>query len=136
MIKPIKTLTLLILISLVGAGCSESKDDSAPTQEQNEETPPSYEGNWEGTFSGDDSGTWEMVVDENGDFEGFLFSDNSQSNYPLEGSIDKDGVFSAVIHIGTTLLDFSGQGTDGTSASGNWSNPDQLIKGSWTGTKK
>lgn len=95
-----------------------------------------YMGDWEGSYTGGDNGTWTMTADKDGKFTGQLYSNNAQTSYPLNGSVDKNGVFNADIVLGTDTIDFKGQGADGKTASGTWSNERIMINGTWTGSKK
>lgn len=129
MITKFKHLFALFIVITAAISCSE---DTTPVVEED----PTHEamGDWEGTFSGGDNGTWKMIVDKDGLFEGEVYSNNGQSYHPLSGSIDENGAMTAEIDINGTILDFSGQ-QSGTQASGTWGNASINITGTWTGAK-
>lgn len=130
-----KLIVAMSFIVFAATSCSEDE----PTV--NNPNPPvvqdhAYKGNWEGNFTGGDNGTWTMEVDKDGDFTGSAYSNNAQTYYDINGSIDSVGVLTAVIIVSGTELDFIGQGINGDSASGTWGNPTAGIEGDWTGAKK
>lgn len=135
--KQIKLLTTLTLLLFMVTSCSKD-DDPAPTTTNPDPvvTNHAYMGTWSGTFEGDDNGTWDMEVDKDGKFTGTAFSNGGQSTLPMTGSIDDKGVLTAEIDVNGTILDFTGQGVDGKTASGTWNNPDAMISGTWSGSIK
>jgi hypothetical protein len=134
MINKVLKLTLFIFVSaLFMASCQEDEPAADP---QPVDTSNPYMGDWEGTFEGDDNGTWNIVVDKEGDFTGQLFSENAQSNHPMNGSFAEDGTLTATIDVDGVIIDFTGKGTNGNTASGTWSNPAFMISGTWSGNKK
>lgn len=135
--KQIKLLATLTLLLFMVTSCSKEDDPVVTTPDPTPQpTEHAYKGDWSGTFEGDDNGTWEMTVDKDGKFTGNAFSNNGQSSLPMTGSIDDKGVFTAEIDVNGVILDFTGQGVDGKTASGTWHNPDANISGTWSGAKK
>ena len=111
-------------------GCS---DEETPVVQ--EETNHQAMGVWVGSFTGGDSGNWELTVDKDGLFSGEVYSNNGQAFHPITGEIDENGVMTAIIDVSGVILDFTGQQT-GSNASGTWGNPSINLTGTWTGTKK
>lgn len=130
-----KTIKMLALLMTSIVGVTTSCKDEASTTPTPQITNHAYMGTWQGTFSGDDSGTWDMVADKDGKFMGEMYSENSKQSYPLTGSIDNNGKFDALIIVSGDTINFDGQGSGGTSASGTWENPSYMISGTWVGAK-
>lgn len=129
------TRNSFIIIALTACflfSCKEEADNTVPQVQKKDHA---YKGNWHGTFEGDDSGTWEMLADSLGKFQGEMYSNNSKQSYPLTGSIDDNGKFDALIIVGGDTINFDGQGSGGTTASGTWENPVIMIDGTWMGAK-
>lgn len=124
---------IVLLMVITAVGCSKDSEPT-PTPVVQDTNHPAM-GDWAGTFSGGDHGTWEMAVDKDGKFSGDVFSENGQTSYPLTGAIDDNGIMTAVIDINGVTLDFTGK-QSGDQASGEWGNPSLNITGTWTGTKK
>ncbi len=95
-----------------------------------------YQGNWIGTYSGDDTGTWNVTIDGNGNIQGRAVSD-SLPNYPfnLTGTLSENGNFEAQAPVFFGTVGFEGQLT-ASSATGNWFNISAGLQGMWTGEKK
>lgn len=127
----IKSLAFLLFITLFTFSCSEE------TPKTPENTDSKYKGDWSGTFQGDDDGTWQIAVDKDGKLSGSLFSQNVQTNYPIDsGTISSTGVFNAYITINGVHIDFDGNANSEDSASGTWGNPALMITGTRSGSKK
>ena len=127
--------TLTIAVSTLLFSC---KKEEAPVQNtnNNNNNTNAYAGNWEGTFSGDDNGTWTVVIDSKGDLSGSLNSANAPGNpFAIEGKISSTGVFDAYAVVMGDSVDFDGQANDSLAA-GTWSNVPQGVSGTWTGSKK
>ncbi|MCB9246758.1 MAG: hypothetical protein H6606_10055 [Flavobacteriales bacterium] len=131
--KKLRLFSLLLLFSVSFVAC---KDDSEPVDNEPVVTNHAYMGDWEGTFTGGDSGTWTCTIDKDGKLEGQMFSNNGQAYYGVTGSVDDNGKFDATIDVNGVIIDFDGQGVDGKTASGTWSNAQVMISGTWTGAKK
>jgi hypothetical protein len=127
-----KLIMGMLALTLGATSCSTSDDDVKPIDEINAHL---YMGSWNGTFSGDDDGTWTIEADSIGVFTGVLTSNQSGSDYDIQGSVDASGTFTAIILVNADTIDFTGQGKDGNSASGTWKNPGLFVEGTWEGTK-
>jgi hypothetical protein len=124
------SLLALFLVSTVIYSCK--KDDDTPPA--NTDSP--YKGSWEGTFSGDDNGTWTAVIGASGAITGELVSGNLPGTpFPIAGTINGTGAFDAhAVVMGDTVV-FIGQASNSTTAAGNWQNLDQSMSGTWAGSK-
>lgn len=65
LLKGAKTFTILLLI----ASCNS--DDNTPIKE--EDFYNNIKGEWEGTYSGGDSGNWNGYISETGNFSGTVY---------------------------------------------------------------
>lgn len=93
-----------------------------------------FQGEWSGTFSGDDNGTWTASINSNGDVSGTSYSTIFNDNYSLEGSVSSSGQFQATIGTTSGGAVFTGQ-FNGNSGSGMWVNTGAMMSGSWSGNK-
>ena len=94
-----------------------------------------FAGTWNGTYEGDDTGTWVIVYSENGEFvSGSTYSNNlNQTIQTISGSVTADGVTNSVSANGSTA---TGQIT-GENIVGTWINPNQgNINGTYTGSRE
>ncbi|HUL69555.1 MAG TPA: hypothetical protein VLT17_04865 [Gemmatimonadales bacterium] len=84
-----------------------------------------------GTYSGDDSGTWSFVV-SNGTLHGQAQSDvEGVAAIPLDGTVNSQGHVTIYAPGSTTVVLATGDVT-GTSASGDWTDPESGDTGTWT----
>ena len=131
MTNQIKLLSIVLLGMFALVGCTQEEDPVV------EDPKSAYMGTWEGTFSGDDSGTWTMLVDQEGAFSGTVYASGGQNPYPLTGTVDDTGAMEAYIDINGSILDFDGQvAPDKVTASGTWGNPALKLTGTWEGSKQ
>lgn len=95
-------------------------------------------GNYSGTFSGGDSGTWRLTIDKTGHADGTITSTNYKKTTPLYGAHEldnsihlQDGLDSSTYYKGR-LDPRSG------SVSGSWKNPNPHIDttGSFSGSRQ
>lgn len=92
-----------------------------------------YAGDWSGTFTGDDTGTFDVTINANGTITGSGYSNSYSETFSLSGSINSNGQFSA----GSTSTGASFTGTvSGNSMSGNWNNTNTGDSGTFSGTKQ
>jgi hypothetical protein len=123
-----KILFYLLTLCLLIIASSCSKDDN--------ETPDSpFKGEWNGVFSGDDTGSWEATISANGTIIATTFSEEF-GNYTAEGKISADGDVSLTFGSVSTGATFTGTFSE-TSAQGKWVNNsgyDDII-GKWRGFK-
>ena len=127
-----KTLTLLFFVtlsSLYVTTTSCSKDDDKDAIEVDE----AIVGAWQGTYSGDDSGTFQMTINAQGKISGSATSTNTGETFTLTGSVkNSDGGFSA----GSTSNGATFTGTvAGTSMNGTWESSQYGTSGTFTGSK-
>jgi len=122
-----KLLLLLTLITFTFQSCSGSDDDSV------EETVASpYEGSWSGTFTGDDTGTWTIIIAADNSTTSRTFSNNANATVLGTGSVTASGKVKGISGNGATT---NGQIT-GTTVSGFWANTAQNIGGEFSGQKE
>jgi len=95
-----------------------------------------YQGNWKGTYTGADNGTWNATVGNDGKFTGTATSAMAP-NFPfaITGTVSNDGKLSATYGYLNYTATFKGQLT-GESASGTWAVDSAGIAGTWTGTRQ
>ncbi|WP_277632641.1 hypothetical protein [Avrilella dinanensis] len=95
-----------------------------------------FQGNWSGTFSGDDEGIWRVTIDENGVATGVLESNTAFAPFDLEGQVSANGEVSAEYYDagGQLAGQLSGIMT-ATTVSGNWSSGWGPM-GTWSGNKE
>ncbi|WP_127137074.1 hypothetical protein [Flagellimonas oceanensis] len=119
-------IVYFILVLIVGISCSNNDDgDSRPID---------FAGNWSGTFTGGDNGTWNAIIDASGTVEGEAYSNNLQQSLPLNGSVDTSGDFRATVGTATNGATFEGAFAS-DQGSGTWENSTDQVSGTWTGSK-
>lgn len=92
-----------------------------------------FAGTWTGTFTGNDSGTWTVYINDKGTVSGGGTSVVANGPFIISGKINNTG--NMVATFGTSSLDGTFNGTmSGTQATGTWFNGNYL--GTWTGTKQ
>lgn len=134
-----KSLTSIAFLPLAIFSLSCSQDDSSKSIEQPSNPYLKYKGDWQGTFSGGDSGTWEATVNDKGSIVGKVKSNALPlTNFTLEGKVSEDGNVSInYIYVGSKIGEFTGIMTS-SSSNGNWFSNSSAgnWKGTWSGTKK
>ena len=120
-------ITLLFLTTLLVSCSSDNSDDNNPQELV-------FAGEWSGTFSGDDSGTWNATIGTSGTVNGEAFSSAAQQIFPLTGTITNEGEFRATAGTAENGATFSGTFTV-DSSSGTWENAANQISGTWTGSR-
>ncbi len=109
---------MLLLVSI--SACKKSGDNA-------------FQGTWTGTFTGNDSGSWTVYVNDNGTVTGLGNSTVAATSFTIEGRINNAG--NLVATFGTSSLDGTFNGTmSGRQCSGTWSNGN--YQGPWSGTKQ
>ncbi len=93
-----------------------------------------FAGTWSGTFAGDDTGSWVMVISANGDLvSGSFYSNNVNATVlVISGTLTPNGYLTTINEIGGTN---EGQIT-GETISGTWVNASAGISGTWTGSRE
>ena len=119
------TVFSILFFSLMA--CSGGDDDNYTNGSD-------YQGNWSGTFSGDDNGTWTATINSVGEVNGIALSTTFSDTYTLEGSVSASGQFQATFGTSSAGGLFTGQ-LNATSGSGTWVNEAAMMSGSWSGAK-
>ena len=119
-LKSFVTFTLLLLTFL--SSCSK-KDDLISN---------SFEGEWSGTYNGNDYGTWTVSVSNDGTVTGNTYSDLLKMSFTINGRVNNAGELLATFGKSSSDGTFSGT-LSGSKSSGKWTN--DSYSGSWTGTK-
>ncbi len=123
--KNLKKVLLLLMLSLTVIACSD--DDSAAEA-------VIFAGSWSGTFTGGDSGTWEITVTNSGMVNGEAFSNNAQVFLTVTGNVDTSGEFRATAGSAENGATFTGTFTE-NSGTGTWENTAEDISGTWQGAR-
>lgn len=123
MLKKLTVLSLMLTL-VIFTSCKEDN----PYEE--------YEGNWSGTYTGEDTGVWSVNINTEGAISGSFESDSIQ-DFPinLTGNVSESGSFNASRIIAGVTIEFIGQLT-GSKGNGTWNNQQQEISGTWSGSKK
>jgi hypothetical protein len=118
-----KRILAFILLSFALISCSD-------------EPYAKYEGVWEGSFSGSESGSWRFVVESDGNIRGVARAEsvNNQS-FSINGLITEDGEVSLEANVLNSGLFFDAFATE-NSLSGSWSSGNAGFAGTWEGTKR
>lgn len=83
-----------------------------------------------GSYTGDDQGLWNFVVDGN-KILGQAISSLSGTNLPLDGSISGGNI---TVHFPGTQQVLATGSRNGSSVSGTWNDPNSSDQGTWTGS--
>jgi hypothetical protein len=122
---------LLLLSALLIFACSSDDSDN---DNDNNNNSSQFEGEWSGTFSGGDNGTWTAAINSNGDVSGTAHSTTFSDTYDLEGYVSASGQFQATFGTSSVGGEFIGQ-LNGNSGSGTWVNTGAELSGTWSGNK-
>ena len=126
---------LVVMISTVAfiTGCQQSNGGKSSKTEIAAE----YIGSYEGTFSGDISGTWKMSSDKFGSLaENF---NDSSTDYPASGKLESNGNLSGEMDVTAYNMKIAFTGTVDKSTgkvNGTWENATINKRGTFTGSKK
>ena len=85
-----------------------------------------------GTFSGNDSGTWNAEIFSNGNINAELFSSIYNNSFSANGVVDNSGNVNLTFGSTSTGAVFTGQFSN-SSASGTWTNESLSYYGTWSG---
>lgn len=121
------TIKSVIILFSILAFTACSSDDSGDVMVE-------FAGTWSGTFSGGDSGTWQISVTNNGTANGEVFSNNLGGFLSVSGSVDTSGDFRATAGSAENGATFSGTFVE-NSSSGTWENNAADISGTWQGSR-
>lgn len=109
---------LLLATTLAIFGCSKDENTTINTN---------FQGNWEGTYTGDDYGTWKCTINSDGNATGSGYSQKYSGSFQAVGTCDNTGKIT--LGVSSTGGTFTGQIT-GTNISGTW----KTTQSSWAGT--
>lgn len=126
--KTIKFFTAILILFFV-LSCSSDDDND------NQTLSAEIVGDWSGTFSGGDVGTWNINVSESEVVTGSGFSTTFQENYTFEGNVSLNGQLNATVGTSSTGAIFIGVLNTNGNGSGTWNNSDADLSGSWEGNK-
>lgn len=125
-------LLFTAVCSLTIVSCSE--DDQDVVQNPYEV----FAGTWQGTFSGDDHGTWTANINNQGEVSGTVHSEGYDITFTLSGTVNELGVLEAHYNYQSSGLmpggNFNGTLTSNTG-NGQWDSPNDAMNGTWEGTK-
>lgn len=123
-------ITVFLILGLLSLVSCDSDDNTTVNPYAQ------FQGNWSGTFSGDDEGIWRVTIDENGVATGTLESNTMFAPFDLEGQVSANGEVSAEYYDagGQLAGQLSGIMTE-TTVSGNWSSGWGPM-GTWSGNKE
>src|SRR5690554_6969071 len=85
-------VTALIAISTSFISCSKDSDDDNGGDDTS-----AFAGVWSGTFTGDDTGTFQVNINSKGSITGNLVSTLTGETATISGTVSSDGDFSASI---------------------------------------
>ncbi len=105
----------------------------ACSSDDGDETPSEFQGNWNGTFEGDDTGTWVMNIDSEGEITGDVVSD-LDGTFTVRGAVQDNGTASATAGTVSSGAIFSGT-FNGDNVSGTWQNVSEGDSGIWSGSR-
>ena len=126
-------IVLMLPFFSISTSCS-SDDETNHSQHQNPFQ--KFQGNWVGTYIGEDEGEWQATFDTSGNATGTINRTNSTSKYTLTGTVDKDGVISMTYLYNNQAMGTMNGTMNATNGSGTWNNTIQNFKGTWTGVKQ
>ncbi len=125
-----KKILMLLMLSICLAGCSSDDDNQ-------EETTNSFAGSWAGTYTGGDEGTWNIVIDMQGNATGTAYSTMNNISFNINGAVSSTGDLIATIGNTSIGSAFTGQLND-NYGNGDWVNTftDPDLTGTWMGSKQ
>ena len=120
-----KFLFFLTIITFTFYSCTS--DDEDPTISP-------FAGTWSGTYDGDDSGTWILVISDSGKLvKGSSFSNNAQATTGTAATtVAADGSVKSTSSNGT----WSTSQIVGNSLTGTWYNPSNKLRGTHEGSRE
>lgn len=118
---------ILVLVMILAFSCS-SDDDSVSND---------FAGQWAGTYSGDDNGTWRVNVTSTGIVSGVTTKDNGVE-FEVIGSVDNNGSLTAALGSTDSGSEFVGVLDREGNCSGTWTNVSVTPNyfGSWVGSRQ
>lgn len=129
--KHFLTICLFSALTFGFVSCNSKDDDT--TQEIKIDN---YVGNWSGTFSGEETGTWTMKVQETGKITGeVIYNSNNIMDLEIRGRVSENGTVNTTTHYGNMNIGTFNGTMKGNSASGIWVDNDDDTEGTWKGSK-
>ena len=125
-----KAFCLLVSVLAFWVVISCSGDDNGGSDSGNVSA---YAGQWNGTYSGGDSGTFSVTISNSGGVSGIGYSAIHNVNFVLNGAVNSDGSFNAGDV--STGAAFNGM-IEEDAVSGNWTNANLGISGTFVGQRE
>lgn len=122
---------VVILTAVFMLSCSSDDDNSTNSTA----IPTEIVGNWSGTFSGDDNGSWNINVSTTGIVSGSGYSTTFLESYVFDGTVNSSGSITATVGTADTGATFVGVLNTNGTCSGTWDNQDLVMNGTWQGSK-
>jgi len=94
-----------------------------------------FAGRYQGTFSGEDSGTFDVDLDCNGDIEGFGVSTVFDEDFDIVGTATTSGEVTLTTGGTSSLSTFHGTVASDGHVSGEWSNSFEGTSGTFQGSR-
>jgi hypothetical protein len=94
-----------------------------------------FAGQYTGTFSGDDYGTFSVTVDSQGNISGTAWSNRYEEQYSISGTISSSGQIYMVAGNVDTGATFQGSADSSGNMQGTWEDPYYGNSGVFSGTK-
>lgn len=95
-----------------------------------------HEGTWTGTYFGEDYGTWNVTINNEGVVNGVARSDSfPKFPFSIVGTVNTNGDFEASGDVFMGKVDFTGVLNE-NHAYGDWVNDSSWVRGMWAGTKR
>ena len=94
-----------------------------------------FAGQYTGTFSGDDYGTFSIAVDSQGNISGTAWSNKYQEQYYISGTISSSGQIYMVAGNVDTGATFRGSADSSGNVQGTWENPYDGDSGVFSGAE-
>lgn len=101
---------------------------------RNEADSSAFEGRWKGIYTGTESGTWDININDQGVISGTAMA-SYLSDYEVKGTVTSEGSFKATVGTTSAGAVFTGQ-LSGNSGSETWTNNYTQDSGVWSGTKQ
>ena len=127
----VSVFCITVLIGVIGC---ENDDNSGSGSEDPDAGVTQFAGNWSGTYTGEENGTWSCTADSSGAIHGS--TSGPYGNFSLVGSVTSDGNFAATAGDVTTGASFTGQMSTTGAMNGTWHNPSYGLRGTFTGTRQ
>jgi hypothetical protein len=119
----LRNVTFLLFACLIFASCKEDKFAK-------------YEGIWDGSFSGNESGTMKIRIKEDGVSEGVAYPLDSEGQaFTFTGSVNEDGELTMSATVFNRSLIYEAFLTE-TDLTGYWSGDEGNLTGTWSGNKR